>query len=68
MKMQRRLAILAAIAALAILAGTFLVAPSKTPPDQKPLLTLSAENLGQFVAAFDEAADAPRLLLLFSPT
>jgi len=68
MKMKRNLVILAAVAALAILVGAYLLGPSKTPPSQMPLSTLSAANFGEFADAFDEAEDVPRLLLLFSPT
>jgi hypothetical protein len=67
-KMKRRVAILAAFAALLFSAGLYLWGPSKTPPTQKPLLTLSTANFSEFGAAFDEGADAPRLVLLLSPT
>jgi len=66
--MRRRLVTLAALAALFVLAAMYIGAPSKTPANQTPLLTLSPENFGEFVAAFDRAPDVPRLLLLFSPT
>lgn len=68
MKMKTRVVLFAALAALLVLAGIYLWGPSNTPPWQKPLLTLSAANFSEFEAAFDEAADAPRLLLLLSPT
>ena len=68
MKLKRRVLIFAALAALLLFAGVYLWGPSKTPPTQKPLLTLSAANFTEFEASFDEAADAPRLLLLLSPT
>jgi hypothetical protein len=69
MKMKRRaVVILAALAALLFFAGVYFWGPSKTPPMQKPLLTLSTPNFSQFEDAFDEAADAPRVVLLLSPT
>ncbi len=52
---------------LAFAAAYFWV-PAATPPGQKPLATLSASNFREFEVAFDEAADAPRLVLLLSPT
>jgi hypothetical protein len=68
MKMNKRVVILAAIAALLLFAGLYLWGPSKTPPTQKPLLTLSTANFSEFEATFDEPADAPRMVLLLSPT
>ena len=68
MKMKRRAVILAALAALLLFAGVYLWGPSKTPPTQKSLLTLSTANFSEFEATFDELADAPRLVLLLSPT
>ncbi len=68
MKMKRRTAILVALAALLCFAGVYLWGPSKTPPTQKPLSMLSTANFREFEAAFDEATDAPRLVLLLSPT
>lgn len=66
--MKKRAAILAALAALLLFVGVYFWGPSKTPPTQKPLLTLSIANFSEFEAAFDEATDAPRLVLLLSPT
>jgi hypothetical protein len=69
MNMKRKsLIIVAGVAALVVLGGVYFGSPSKAPPNQKPLLTLSEANFGEFVAAFDGAAEGPRLLLLFSPT
>lgn len=69
MKMKRRaVLILAALAALLFFTGMYLWGPSKTPPTQKPLYTLSTANFSEFETGFDEAADAPRLVLLLSPT
>ena len=68
MNARIRVLIVAALVALLLFAGVYLWGPSKTPPTQKSLLTLSAANLREFGASFDEAADAPRLLLLLSPT
>lgn len=68
MKMSKKIAILAAVAAILLFAGLALWGPSKTPPTQKPLLALSAANFNEFGAEFDEVRDAPRLVLLLSPT
>jgi hypothetical protein len=69
MKMKRRaVVILAALAALLLFVGVYFWGPSKIPPAQKSLLTLSTANFSQFEGAFDEAADAPRMVLLLSPT
>lgn len=68
MKMKRRSVILSVLGALLLFAGAYFWGPSKTPPTQKPFLTLSTANFSEFEAAFDEAADAPRMLLLLSPT
>lgn len=65
--MKRTAAIVAAVAAL-LFAGAYLWGPSKTPPTQKPLLTLSTTSFSEFEAAFDQAADGSRLVLLLSPT
>jgi hypothetical protein len=68
MKMKKRVVILGAFAALVLFAGVYLWGPSNTPPTQMPLLTLSTANFSQFEDAFDEAVDAPRIVLLLSPT
>lgn len=68
MKIKRKAVILAALAALLFFAGVYLWGPSKAPPTQKPLLTLSTANFNEFEAAFDDATDANRLVLLLSPT
>lgn len=66
--MKRRLVLAVAFALLLLLGAAYLWGPSQTPPTQKPLFTLSAANFREFETAFDEGADAPRLLLLLSPT
>jgi len=69
MKMKRSaVVILAALAALLFFTGVYFWGPSKTPPTQKPLFALSTANFSEFEAAFDETADAPRMVLLLSPT
>jgi len=68
MKIRRSLVVFAALLALLVLAGVYLWGPSKTPPTQKPLLTLTAANFSEFEVAFDEATDGKRLVLLLSPT
>ena len=68
MKSKKRVVILVASAALLLFAGLYLWGPSKTPLSQNPLLTLSIDNFSEFEAAFDQGVDAPRLMLLLSPT
>jgi len=68
MKINRKAVVFAALVALLLYAGIYLWGPSTTPPAQKPLLALTPANFNEFEAAFDEATDAPRLLLLLSPT
>lgn len=68
MKLKKRAVIFAGLVVLLLFAGVYLWGPSKAPPTQKPLLTLTTANFNEFEAAFDEAADAQRLVLLLSPT
>lgn len=69
MKMKRNaLVMVAALVALLYFTWVYFWGPSNTPPAQQPLLTLSAANFTQFEGAFDEAVDAPRMVLLLSPT
>jgi len=59
----------AAIAVVvALLAIAYLWGPSTVPAGQPPLLTLSSANFSEFSAAFDADTDAPRMVLLLSPT
>jgi hypothetical protein len=64
----KRLILLAVAAAFVLLAIVYLWGPSKVPPGQEPLLTLTSANFGDFQRAFNDGADAPRLVLLLSPT
>jgi hypothetical protein len=66
--MKRRAAVLTLIAILVLLATAYLWGPSSVPQGQKPLLALSNANFGDFESAFDADPDAPRLVLLLSPT
>jgi hypothetical protein len=68
MKTTKKIVILAVVAAILIFAGVYPWGPSKTPPTQKPLLTLSTANFSEFEVEFDQVTDAPRLVLLLSPT
>jgi hypothetical protein len=68
MKAKRKAAVVAALVALMVFAWVYLWGPSKTPPGQKPLLTLTTANFSEFEAVFDEATDGQRLVLLLSPT
>jgi hypothetical protein len=66
--MTKRLFVGMILAALLLLAGVYLWGPSKAPPGQPPLFTLSASNFSEFQSVFDSAADEPRIILLLSPT
>ena len=66
--MKKRAALLAATTILVLLAAVYLWGPSSVPPGQEPLITLSSANFSEFENAFDGDADAPRLVLLLSPT
>jgi hypothetical protein len=68
MKTKRTAAVVVALVAFMVFAWVYLWGPSKTPPTQKPLLTLTTADLNEFEAAFDEATDGQRLVLLLSPT
>jgi hypothetical protein len=68
MKTKRTLTFLVLVAALLFWAASDVWGPSNAPQNQEPLFTLSPADFGEFVAAFDEAADGPRILLLLSPT
>ncbi len=64
----KRNIVLAVAAALVLLASVYLWGPSSAPPGQESLLTLTSTNFSDFQKAFDAAPDAPRLVLLLSPT
>jgi hypothetical protein len=68
MKTKRTAAVVAALVAFVVFSWVYLWSPSKTPPAQKPLLTLTTADFNEFEAAFDEVTDAQRLVLLLSPT
>jgi hypothetical protein len=68
MKTKRTAAVVAALVAFMVFAWVYSWGPSKTPPTQKPLLTLTTADFDEFEAAFDEATDGQRLVLLLSPT
>jgi hypothetical protein len=69
--MRARVARLGAVAVLLlllVLGARALLGPSAVPPGQRPLSKLSSASFGDFSAAFDAGAEAPRLVLLLSPT
>jgi len=66
--MKKRAIIIAEIALVLLLAGVYLWGPSSVPAGQQPLTVLSNSDLQEFAAAFDSDAEAPRMLLLLSPT
>ncbi len=68
MTTKKTLGAVAVLAVPLLLVSLYLWGPSRTPAAQPPLLTLSRSNLSEFEASFDAHTDAPRLLLLLSPT
>jgi len=59
------------IALVTVLAAGLLawrILSHQTPKGQPPLTYLTNENLANFEAAFNNAADETRMLLLLSPT
>ena len=66
--MKKRVLVVAATAILVLLAAVYLWGPSSVPPGQEPMVTLSSANFSEFENAFDRDSDAPRLVLLLSPT
>lgn len=64
----KRATVAAVAAALGLLAIAYVWGPSKVPPGQAALLTLSSANSSEFQQAFDADVDAPRLVFLLSPT
>lgn len=49
-------------------AGWYYWGPVATPAGQAPLVEISEQPLDEFRAAFNEAADKPRVVALLSPT
>lgn len=65
--MKKRWVLLAIVIVLCAVAWNIL-GPRHTPAGQQPLVSLTSTNLSELQAAFNDAADRPRLLLLLSPT
>lgn len=64
----KRIIVASVAVVLALLGGMYLWGPSRVPPGQEPLVMLSSANFSEFENAFDSVGDAPRLVLLLSPT
>ena len=58
----------AVTAVVVLLSAAYLWGPGSAPYGQAPVVTLSEGNFGDFEKAFDSEAEAPRLVLLLSPT
>jgi hypothetical protein len=65
---RKRLVGVGVLAVLVLLTAVYLRGPGSAPRGQDPVVTLSEGNLGEFEKAFDADAEAPRLVLLLSPT
>jgi hypothetical protein len=66
--MKRRAIVFGAAAVLLLAVAVYFWGPSSVPQGQPPLLMLSSANFSDFGSAFDADANAPRLVLLLSPT
>jgi len=66
--MKKRTIVLTVVAVLVFLCAWYLWRPSHVPPGQDPLVSLTNTNFSEFERAFDGDSDAPRLVLLLSPT
>ena len=66
--MKKRTIALAVVAVLVLLCAWYLWGPSHVPPGQDPLVSLTNTNFSEFERAFNADSDAPRLVLLLSPT
>jgi hypothetical protein len=64
----KRAIILAVVAILLLLGIGYVWGPSKVPPGQQPLFTLSSASFSDFQETFDANTDAVRMVLLLSPT
>jgi hypothetical protein len=65
---KQKVIVPAVIAIVLLLAARYLWGPSSVPRGQEPLVALSSTNFSDFENAFDRGSDAPRLVLLLSPT
>ena len=65
---KKRVIVLPLIAVVLVLAAMYLWGPSSVPAGQEPLVALSNTNFSTFENAFDRDSEAPRLVLLLSPT
>ncbi len=66
--MNRKHALAAATALVAIAALVYFYGGSEAPSGQPPLKSLTANNLSEFKNEFNGARAGVRLLLLLSPT
>jgi len=55
-------------AVVILLSAAYLWGPGSAPYGQAQVVTLSEGNSGEFEKAFDSDVEAPRLVLLLSPT
>jgi hypothetical protein len=67
MKRSRKISGLCLLVALAGI-GYYLYAGSAVPAGQQPLARLDTSNFGELRAAFNEAKDSVRVVMLLSPT
>jgi len=66
--MKRRAILVVLVAVVLLFVIAYLWGPSSVPAGQERLVTLSNANLSEFAAAFDSESNAPRMVLLLSPT
>jgi len=67
MEVRKRF-IVVGIVAILLLGAAYLWVGSATPQGQDSLATLTPSNITEFENSFDKSVEAPRLVLLLSPT
>lgn len=65
---MKKVLVFIALAGALSAAAWYILGTPRTPAGQPSLVSLSTANLSEFQAAFNNANDRPRLLLLLSPT
>jgi hypothetical protein len=65
---KTRVIVLVVAVLVVLLAASYLWGPGVAPRGQEALVSLSDQNFSEFESAFDRDSEAPRLVLLLSPT
>lgn len=64
--MRRPVSVIAVVVLLTL--GAWWLLRPRTPKGQEPLISLTANNFGNFQKRFDDAAGDTRIVALLSPT